>query len=1413
MTAKVEAALDLTKWESNINKMIQSAGRADHAVRDMIGSMDKLETRLRSIAGQNLALRVDLDVGGVADFDDFIKKLTKQEKQTLKLDVDVEESELQQLLRKLQGVDRSLSIDLDVDESDLESTRSALRSIADSLDINLDIDDSDIASVRTALTLLADSIDIALEIDDQNIIADTVYDDAGRVQQTVDVRQNVTYQVYDDVTGRRIMTIANYVPQSTSDPADWAWSTGNSRWEYSAGQAVDHGIDNDQNIISHTTYDLAGRVSATRDVAGIETRFEYDELGRRVKTIHNYVDGVFAAANPDEDLISETAYNVAGQVILTTDARGTQTAFTYDVTGRRVTITQAVDTYLETMSYTCYDKAGRVLRTIQNYHDNGVAPDARDETSGAWLFNPGTHGSRNDRNLITTFGYDKASRRTKVTDPAGNVTTTTYLKDGAVDTVTDPEGVDSLYRYDGLRRRDLVVQNFVGNGEDPEDWVWDAGDSRYEESDGTTIAHATNNDQNIIVQVVHDVVGRMTSLRDPRGEVTSYEYDQLNRRTKLTNPLSDDWVTGYEDLTNGGTRTTQTYPGLATGGSYDVERDFDRLGRLNNIDYGSPTVTPDVALAYDIAGNRVKMTENDGTSDIRITNFGYDDVRRLTSVGFDNDGNGSDDETVSYAYDAGGLRTQMTLPGSKVIAYSYDARGRLIGLSDWDDQHSDFHYDRVGRHVGTQRANSLLSDYHYDEAGRLRRVRHLAGQSLRGQFSYEVDGRGNRTQAIERVATDTDITTTYDRDDTTGTPVPVEFLPDNTSTYWEDDGTDFRKTAKFSSSMKLNFAADEALLTVGVGRDHGLFDIYINGWFWRSLDGYEDTENTDATRVIHLPEVKAIDPPTTNYGTVEIRVRSDKNANSNGRVFRFSKIQLIDETVYADTTIDYTYDNLSRLQQADFDNGDRVHDYNFDLAGNRLQEALSGTGVTAKTTDFEYNAANQVDRMRVDAGAWTDFTYDSNGNLVDDGTNDYTWDRANRLLEVDNGTPAELAAFAYDGLGNRISQAIGTTSPTVTQFLLDTQPGLVKVLAQTTGGNTDRFIHAPRGIHAMESNAGDWSYMAQDGLGSVRSEIDSLLKVSAVQNYAPYGETFGGVGSFNSPFEFTGEQVDPTGQLYLRARHYNPSLGVFPSLDPFEGTMQRPMSLNGYSWVEGNTPNMVDPTGMAMVDIWVAAFIAPNMIEFPFAADPTADWHGDGRSWHTLADFGNPPLSSRAWWSIRFDTNDLSTMTSQTDTGATSVTYGGVLGVYTSHGKAPSPAPATVECTGPDSDDPFILNDVWVQIEEDAKNPLISYAPPIEISYSILIMPQTGQINVTRDIDRYPWHELHIAVDGVSVVQLQQSPLGPFENPADLSLPSLRSVFTNIGSFPPDGPCKSSRNQPPLPIPMPTPPPPSEVAG
>jgi hypothetical protein len=127
--------------------------------------------------------------------------------------------------------------------------------------------------------------------------------------------------------------------------------------------------------------------------------------------------------------------------------------------------------------------------------------------------------------------------------------------------------------------------------------------------------------------------------------------------------------------------------------------------------------------------------------------------------------------------------------------------------------------------------------------------------------------------------------------------------------------------------------------------------------------------------------------------------------------------------------------------------------------------------------------------------------------------------------------------------------------------LLDTQPALAKVIAQTTGANTERFVHAPRGIHAMERTGGTWSYMLQDGLGSCsrrnRCKCNGAIQVS--QSYAPYGQVFGcKLVRFSSPFAFTGE---PRGWQWLAISSgyaiMNPMLWVHsPSLDPFEGVHQ-----------------------------------------------------------------------------------------------------------------------------------------------------------------------------------------------------------------------------------------------------------------
>jgi YD repeat-containing protein len=199
-------------------------------------------------------------------------------------------------------------------------------------------------------------------------------------------------------------------------------------------------------------------------------------------TIANYVDGVYDSDFPDEDLIQTTSYNKGGQVTATSDVRGTQTAFAYDAAGRQREVTHEAGSAQASSDYICYDKAGRRLRAIQHYRPEPTdpSPDARD-AQGDWLFAPPTHGLLDDANRVTTFTLDKLGRVLATSDPLGNGQGTAYAPDGAVQAVTDPEGVAAQYRDDRLGRRALVVQGYTPAATDPAQWVWDATDGRWED--------------------------------------------------------------------------------------------------------------------------------------------------------------------------------------------------------------------------------------------------------------------------------------------------------------------------------------------------------------------------------------------------------------------------------------------------------------------------------------------------------------------------------------------------------------------------------------------------------------------------------------------------------------------------------------------------------------------------------------------------------------------------------------------------------------------------------------------------------------------------------------------------------------------------------------------------------------------
>jgi YD repeat-containing protein len=182
------------------------------------------------------------------------------------------------------------------------------------------------------------------------------------------------------------------------------------------------------------------------------------------------------------------------------------------------------------------------------------------------------------------------------------------------------------------------------------------------------------------------------------------------------------------------------------------------------------------------------------------------------------------------------------------------------------------------------------------------------------------------------------------------------------------------------------------------------------------------------------------------------------------------------------------------------------------------QEILVGSVLTE--TSYEYDLAN-----RLTNGGEVEYTWDDNGNLLDDGVSVYTYDPANRLSSVVQGE--ESYTFSYNGLGDRLQQVANSQT---TSYTLDLNAGLTQVLSD--GTNTYTY-----GVGRIaQTDASSTEYFLGDALGSVRQLVDENPEIVLTEAYDPYGNVISSSGNGSSVYGFDAEQQDITRLIYLRAR-------------------------------------------------------------------------------------------------------------------------------------------------------------------------------------------------------------------------------------------------------------------------------------
>ncbi len=247
--------------------------------------------------------------------------------------------------------------------------------------------------------------------------------------------------------------------------------------------------------------------------------------------------------------------------------------------------------------------------------------------------------------------------------------------------------------------------------------------------------------------------------------------------------------------------------------------------------------------------------------------------------------------------------------------------------------------------------------------------------------------------------------------------------------------------------------------------------------------------------------------------------------------------------------VTWTYDRISQVT-SEWRTGTNPHRHTFtyDSVGNRTLKIEDG----ARTT-LVYDACNQLLTSEDNTGTTT-FTYDGNGNqtVVQKPNGDRTtqvWDYENRLVKTIQPTGG-VTSMAYDADGLRLKKEDATGTKL---FVWDDQ----NYLAETDAAGTTEtaFTTEPSTYGGLISHrkAGATTTYHFDALGSTRALTDASESVLEQYNYTAFGTLLGSPTLF-TPFLWggmVGYYWDAAlASQYIRARHYQPTISRWISLDP-----------------------------------------------------------------------------------------------------------------------------------------------------------------------------------------------------------------------------------------------------------------------
>ena len=173
-----------------------------------------------------------------------------------------------------------------------------------------------------------------------------------------------------------------------------------------------------------------------------------------------------------------------------------------------------------------------------------------------------------------------------------------------------------------------------------------------------------------ITQYAYNGVDQLISVTDPKSLITSYAVDGLDNQKQLVSPDTGTTNSTYDAA--GNLKTSTDARGKISTYSYDA------LNRVTGVTFSDTTpplgyLYDDITLGNFGKGRLTKITDATGN-----TTYKYDIQGRLIQK---TQTTGTVAKTIGYGYDALGRMNSMTYPSGKVLSYGFDVQGRIASMA------------------------------------------------------------------------------------------------------------------------------------------------------------------------------------------------------------------------------------------------------------------------------------------------------------------------------------------------------------------------------------------------------------------------------------------------------------------------------------------------------------------------------------------------------------------------------------------------------------------------------------------------------------------------------------------------------------------------------------------------------------